>query len=335
MCHRFAIRLTLAVACAILAPAPRTSSAAPRPSSIFLEHSLIQLTQAGPKIVTAQTTNACDFSVEIALAEAASRSREAAQAAAARPHTATVDRILAGATKANVPVASQISGDTARDFGVARQALLAIEARQLIERRRQRDLRVVNRLIAMAMVAWKFRMEPGQGHPDSKLQTLLTALVEADKTEDFELLPRAQACTIDAALYDLQLEALAYLSTLQLDASIALRRSLEGKYGFTGGIDAARLDEADRESWLLAQLTVIEPAASTKEYLLRLNAVRRLVAASEIAFEFDAKDAEKLGSSVSTIGAGLADAIAAGRIDKALLNALGAWRFANESDATP
>lgn len=185
--------------------------------------------------------------------------------------------------KADVPLGEQMSSEEAEKFGTLRQRLLSQQFAQLLESKRERDIRIIGRMAILADKAARYGIEtPEDEHTENyKLVAVLLAmrkLFPVDTESILALSVDGVGCSLDKALFSDALSAAK--SAFQVDGwkeAVDALDELAKKYGTP--VDEELMDAETRHHYRRVLVPIIGSVKSKlwlSEDLYRLGELEQV-----------------------------------------------------------
>jgi len=243
-----------------------------------------------------------------------------------------IDTIIGKAKRADIPLSKQLAPADVVMFNNMQEDLKTQQVLVLLERRRNRDIQVINRMVAIGDQSYRYGIEPSEGHPDFRVLSALRLVREALEKKPLQISSPTSGCTLDGSIYELEGEAIARIAKLNLASLDAVSNQLRIKYKMGPRIEREQLNQDDQQDWDDVSRDVAIPAKRARSFLLDLEAARNILRASEIIYATDSADASSSGGKMSSVGLTMSRRIEANEFDETIVASIGLWRLLNETD---
>lgn len=280
-----------------------------------------------------ELTQSCELRDQVAEAMFQSIERSAAHAAQAKPLLDAFNAILAKAKQPDLAIEKQLGASDLQEFQRVNGALAILQVQELVERRRRRDLQVLNRMAALSDTSYRFGIEPeADGKRDDLVYASVRLIGAALSQQALTAGAATDVCNIEAALFQLKAQAAAKVALFDLSKVKSLAEQLKTKYDMKGAVDRAKLDNEDQRVWDAVLKQIVIPSERIRAYLVDLEAIAVAARVSELLYASDSADATASGGDVEQVGASIRRRAEANEFDKAAVAAIGVWRLANENE---
>jgi len=261
---------------------PRPVATKPKPASAGLSQQTPMLQQASSG--TPEDADLCVFRDELAKETNRTSARETQIANKAHTLLKSIDAITGKATKADVPLNKQLAPTDLLSFSMLQKQLGPLQVSELLEHRRERDLLVINRMVAIADQSYRYGIEPSEGSPDFRILSSLRLVRSALEQKPLQVGLPANECGVDRAIFNLQRDAIAKIEKFDLTKVSQLSDQLRIKYKMGPRIDREKLSQDDQQDWDEVARNIAVPVERARSFLLDLEASRILFRASDIIY---------------------------------------------------
>ena len=244
-----------------------------------------------------------------------------------------VTALTAKATKPNVPLDQQLGAPDVAAFKAAQQKLAILQSLQLIERRRQRDLQALNRMIATADRSFRFGLDPpADGQAEDLARSALKLIRGPLEEKSLDVASGPNECTLESSIVGLKAEIWLKVGRYDLAKVKELGEQLQKKYSLTGAIDRDKLSPEDRKLWDIVVKEIVIPAERARNFLFDLEASHTALRASDVIYASDRSDVQTFSGDPDRMGLSIKKKVEAQEFEKPLVTAIGVWRMANENE---
>jgi hypothetical protein len=243
-----------------------------------------------------------------------------------------IDTLVGKAKKTDIPISKQLTPADLAMFNSMQENLKSQQIVVLLERRRNRDFQVINKMVAIADQSYRYGIEPAEGHPDFRVLSSLRIVRAALEKKALEISLPTNNCSLDGSIYELEGEATAKIAKLDFASLEGMSNQLRTKYKMGVRIEREKLSQDDQQDWDDVSRGVAIPAQRAKSFLLDLEAARNILHASEIIYATDGADASSSGGKMSSVGLTMGRRIEANEFNETVVASIGLLRLLNETD---
>ncbi|MEM5537541.1 hypothetical protein WNY58_14220 [Neptuniibacter pectenicola] len=272
----------------------------------------------------------CELREVIARKQFESTDRAAAIAEQTLPLLKELEVINSKGTVPNKPIKDQLSADDIGKFAELSQRLKSAQISQLMESRRERDLKVMERMVMIADRDYRWQEQPEEKDPDFIIYSAIQLLRFTVKDVNINA-PTSSMCTLEYALHSLETEAIDKLNSgnAQLETAIKQFRSILAKYGMEK-LDRSRLSKKELETVNDLMNGVIRPMQRHGDFIKDIENIKLMARASDITYESNKQDIAFSGGDISAIGATIQRRNKNNEFTENMQIALGLWIKINE-----
>ncbi len=272
----------------------------------------------------------CELREVISRKQFDSIGKAAAIAEQALPLLEGLDVINSKATVPNKPIKDQLSTDDISKFSELSQRLKSAQISQLMESRRERDLKVIEKMVMIADRDYRWQKQPKEKDPDFIIYSAIQLLRFTIKKNNITV-PSSAVCTLEYALHSLETEAIDRLNSrnAQLESAIRQFKSILAKYGMEK-LDRTRLSTKDLEAVNNLINDVIRPIQRHRNFIRDIENIKLMARASDITYESNKQDIAFSGGDISAIGATIQRRNKNNEFSENMQVALGLWVKINE-----
>jgi len=238
------------------------------------------------------------------------------------------------------PVGEQLGVKDLRRFNELSQRTLSMGMQELVDSKRDRDIKVIKQFVLIADRNYRYGEEIQEGHSDYVYQAvLLYWRVMASGFPSSEQhpisIPDEKACSMIFALHSIEKEPIQRIDSMDLKLFVKLQ-TIAKKNGMVK-IEPAKLPEADREVYDRIMENAVWPFERAQQFMDDMENIKVMARASEIIYISDKRDLEISGGDGSRLGTTIVEMINKKEFDQRTQAAIGIWRGLNEkipSDVT-
>lgn len=267
----------------------------------------------------------CELREVIARKQYESIDKAAAIAEQTSPLLKQLLAINSKATIPNKPIKDQLSADDIGEFSELSQRLKSAQISQLMESRRERDLKVIERMVMISDRDYRWQEQPEEKDPDFIVYSALQLLRFTNKDSNITT-PASPVCTLEYALHSLETEAIDKLNNgnTRLEAAIKQFKSILAKYGMEK-LDRSRLSKKDLDTVNELINGVISPMQRHGDFIKDIENIKLMARASDIAYESNKQDIAFSGGDISAIGATIQRRNKSNEFTENMQIAMGLW----------
>jgi len=246
-------------------------------------------------------------------------------------------KLSATATLSNKPVVDQLSPQNKARFLTLTKSVNLVSTEHVIFNNRDRDLTTLDHFIQLADKQYRwYQTYMADDNPEKIYSDLLEGLPAIDGSNGFDVsTPKEPACSVDMALFRIELEATTKIEKLAQSVDFAKiqnnLKDLTVKYNVSS-VDQAKLTPADQATYDSIMRSV-NPLRHEQIFVNQMELLRLMNAASELMFQSGLEDLKtgdytKVGSTVQRL---LSTSQPSPLIVKAMLG----WGFVREKLPKP
>jgi len=239
------------------------------------------------------------------------------------------------------PVGEQLGVKDLSRFNELSQRTLSMGMQELVESKRDRDIKVIKQFVLIADRNYRYGEEIQEGHSDYVYQaTLLYWRVMASGLPISEQhpvsIPDEKTCSMIFALHSIEKEPIQRIDSLDLKKDLEKMRAIVKKNGMVR-IEPEKLPKVDREVYDRIMENAVWPFERAQQFMDDMENIKVMARASEIIYMSEKRDLEISGGDGSRLGTTIEEMIRRKEFDQRTQAAIGIWRGLNEkipSDVT-
>lgn len=241
-----------------------------------------------------------------------------------------INEIANKATDHTKSIGAQLSVGNLDKLSSASQRLQTIQMEEFIEGDVERDLLVVDRLVKLSDNYYRWNKIPTEKDKDNLLLfSILLGVKEIIPSKDFKLKKPSQIekCSLDYALFNLEIEPLTKYANLKKDFISAMTRvnqiyvkyeNKEKNYSY--------FNNEDKKEISLLRNKFIFPAMREIEFIQNIEIVRRYAKMSGLIYKTCMSDVLYFGGDINKIGSSMEAKIKGGKLGTVDVFIYGMWK---------
>jgi hypothetical protein len=256
--------------------------------------------------------------------------RRAAIAEQTLPLLKTVEALNNKAKDPKKPIGEQLSIPDLEKFSRASQQMQTMQLTSLMESRRLRDLKAIERMAILADQEYRWTQTPKDGTDDAAYHSAYQVIKLVSKNLELSE-PKTKQCTLEFALHKQMLEPTVKLEPLlpQLPAASSFVKSLNSKYKMDP-IDRKKLTASDRAKYDDLETNLFSVFRKNYEYMKDIESIKVLASALELMHQASMQDIAIGGGSFDVVGKTIQRNIQNKAYDESTQLAMGMWTKINE-----
>jgi len=241
-----------------------------------------------------------------------------------------LEEIISKAIVSYKPIKDQLSSDDIGKFSELSQHLKSVQLSRLMESRRQRDLKVIEKMVMISDREYRWQEQPKEKNPDFIIYSALQLLRLTIKENNIST-PTSTTCTLEYALHSVENEAIKKLNagSTRLNTAINELKSILAKYGMDE-LDRSRLSKSDLKKVNELMSGVISPMQRHNEFIQDMEHIKLMARASDITYESNKQDISFSGGDIAAIGKTIQRRNKSNEFDEGTQIAIGLWTKINE-----
>ena len=234
------------------------------------------------------------------------------------------------ATIPGKPIINQLSSNDHQKYIEINQRLKITTFSKIIEGIRQRDIKVIQKMVLLADRDYRHHLKPSEEDPDFSIYSTLR-LLRLMIRENIISTPNSAICTIQYALHSIQKEAIDRLNLekLQLSSSLTELKPILDKYGLDN-VDRSKLSEVDVNKTDKLLDRVLGSMKRHSDFIQDIERIKIMALASDIVYESNKQDIAISGSNPQKLGRTIQRRINRNEFNTNTLIAIGLWAKINE-----
>ena len=256
--------------------------------------------------------------------------RRAAIAEQTLPLLKTVEALNNKGKDPGKPIGEQLSIPDLEIFSRASQRMQTMQLTSLMESRRLRDLKAIERMAILADQEYRWTQTPKDGTDDAVYHAAYQVIKLLSKNLELTE-PKTKQCTLEFALHKQMLEPTAKLEPLlpQVPDASSFVKSLNSKYKMDP-IDRKRLTASERAKYDDLETNLFSVFRKNYEYMRDIQSIKVMANALELMHQASLQDIAIGGGSFDAVGKTIQRNIQNKAYDESTQLAMGMWTKINE-----
>jgi hypothetical protein len=271
----------------------------------------------------------CDISEEIKNRRHDSLAKEKAILDQTFPIWDQLQEVASKATIKDKPLKDQLPSGEIIKFAELSQRLKSANLSHLIENKRQRDLNVIEKMILIADMEYRWQKTPDESSDDFFIYAIIRALRSSIEISDLPP-PMNSTCTLEYAIHSVSKEAIKRWNAggKRLDSAMNELEAINAKYG-TNPVDHSRFSKTDLKK-VNELMSVVTSMWRHIDFIKDIENIKLMVQASDIIYESNKHDIAASGGVIEAVGKDYQRRKEAGEFSEKIQIAVGVWSKINE-----